>query len=128
MAAPGTQKRTASKKKSVKKPAKKAPAKAPPKAVDPLNRPVVGTWYLLDSEGKFVKMTKIAFTKYGEFTFTGSAWKSAGTYRFRDMAIQLSWTSIDGQPVKPGTMKKSVPVFEGGKLLQLDRFQYGKAP
>jgi hypothetical protein len=39
----------------------------------------------------------------------------------------LNWTSVDGQAVKPGSMKKVLPVFENAKLIQLDRFQYGKA-
>lgn len=118
-------KKVTSKKRKVVK--KKPTVKVVNKSIDPLNQPVVGTWYLLDSERKFVKMTKIIFSKYGEFTFIGSAWKSAGTFRFRDSAITLNWTSVDGQAVKYGTMKKVLPVFEGAKLIQLDRFQYGKA-
>ncbi len=118
-------KKVSAKKKKVVK--KKPVVKVVSKTIDPLNQPVVGTWYLLDSERKYVKMTKIIFSKYGEFTFMGSAWKSAGTFRFRDSAITLNWKSVDGQAVKYGSMKKVLPVFEGAKLIQLDRFQYGKA-
>lgn len=96
-----------------------------PRAIDVLNQPVVGKWFLLDSNQNPVKTTKIEFSKYGEFKFTGSAWKSAGTYRFRDGAITLHWTSVDGQAVKPGTMKKVLPV-QDARFMQLDKFRYGK--
>ncbi len=112
--------------KYVPKKKRKTVVKVVAKPIDPLNQPVVGTWYLLDSERKFVKMTKIVLSKYGEFVFSGSAWKSTGTFRFRDSAVTLNWQSVDGQPVKYGTMKKVLPVFESAKLIQLDRFQYGK--
>lgn len=120
------------KKTTVKKPAvkKKAPAKKPvivKKKVDPLNAQMVGTWWLLDSEGKPVKSTKIVFSPYSEFTFVGSAWKSAGTFTLRDGWINLAWTSVDGAAVKPGTMKKKLPLEADGTRFQIDRFRYGKS-
>ena len=123
--AKSTKKKPAKKKKPPvkKKPVVKKPA---PKPIDPLNAPVVGTWFLVDSEDKFVKTTKITFSKFGEFDFVGSAWRSKGNFRFRDGNITLSWTSIDNKPVAPGTMKKVLPVSEQNRRLQLDRFRYGK--
>lgn len=121
-----TKKRTPVKKPVVKKkvPAKKAPVVK--KKVDPLNAQMVGTWFLLDSEGKPVKSTKITFTPYSEFTFTGAAWKSSGTFTLRDGWMNLTWTSVDGAAVKPGTMKKKVPLEADGTRFQIDRFRYGK--
>jgi len=123
-----TKKATVKKKPAVKKkaPAKKKPVVFVKKQIDPLNKPMVGTWFLLDSAGKPVKTTKIAFTQYGEFTFTGSAWKSAGTFSLREGFVNLVWTSVDGAAVKPGTMKKSLPLEADGTRMQLDRFRYGK--
>jgi len=123
-----TKKKTSVKKPVIKK--KKAPAKKPvvvKKKVDPLNAQMVGTWWLLDSEGKPVKSTKITFTAYSEFTFIGSAYKSAGTFTLRDGWVNLAWTSVDGAAVKPGTMKKKLPLEADGTRLQLDRFRYGKS-
>lgn len=88
---------------------------------------MAGVWYLLDSEDKFVKTTKITFTKAGRFTFVGSAWKSEGTFTFADGTVYLVWVSVDGQAVKPGTMKKSLPVTDNATRMQLDRFRYGKS-
>lgn len=108
---------------------KKAPSKKAPvvkKKVDPLNAQMVGTWFLLDSEGKPVTSTKITFTAYSEFTFIGSAWKSGGTFTLRDGWVNLAWTSVDGAAVKAGTMKKKLPLEADGTRLQLDRFRYGK--
>lgn len=124
-----TKKSTVKKKPIVKKkaPVKKKPVVVVKKKIDPLNKPMVGTWFLLDSAGKPVKTTKISFTQYGEFTFTGSAWKSAGTFSLREGFVNLAWTSVDGTAVKPGTMKKSLPLEADGTRMQLDRFRYGKS-
>lgn len=113
--------------KSVKKAKKKPVSKKPaPKVIDKLNAPVVGVWYLLDSDGVFVKSTKMTLSKYGEFDFVGSAWRSKGTFRFRDGIITLSWTSVDNRTIPPGSMKKALPVTENCKQFQIDRFRYGK--
>lgn len=124
-----TKKSTVKKKPVAKKkaPVKKKPVVVVKKKIDPLNKPMVGTWFLLDSAGKPVKTTKISFTQYGEFTFTGSAWKSAGTFSLREGFVNLAWTSVDGTAVKPGTMKKSLPLEADGTRMQLDRFRYGKS-
>jgi hypothetical protein len=120
-------KKKSTKKKSTKKTTKKAvPAKAPVGKVDPLNAAMVGTWYTLDADGKFAKANKFVFTKTGEFNYIGPGWKSGGTFNLRDGVVTLSWLQIDGQPVKPGTVKKQIPLAE--KKFQIERFAYGKAP
>lgn len=120
------QKRKAPVKRS-KKTKKPVVKKLPPKVIDPLNAPLVGTWFLLDSEDKFVKSTKIVLSKYGEFDFIGSAWRSAGTFKFRDGSLTLTWTTVDKKPVAPGTMRKVLPVTDLNKRFQIDRFRYGKS-
>lgn len=86
---------------------------------------LVGVWYLLDSDDKFVKTTKITFTSKGEFFFVGSAWKSQGKFTLTTEGINLVWVSVDGKPVTPGSMKKTLPL-ESSTRMQLDRFRYGK--
>lgn len=124
---PGATVSQTKKKTPVKKPVVKKKAPVVVKKVDPLNAQMVGTWWLLDSEGKPVKTTKITFTAYSEFTFIGSAYKSSGTFTLRDGWVNLAWTSVDGVAVKAGTMKKKLPLEADGTRLQLDRFRYGKS-
>jgi len=126
-------KKSAPKKSVAKKTVKKAPVKkAPVKVVkkplpktDPLNLPMVGTWYTLDATGQFAKANKFVFTNAGEFNYIGPGWKSGGTFTLREGVVTLSWLQIDGNPVKPGTVKKQIPL--GEKAFQIERFTYGKA-
>lgn len=120
-------KKTISKKKKPvkKKTTKKTPVKKVTAKVDPLNAPMVGTWFTLDSEGKFAKANKFVFTKTGEFNYFGPGWKSGGTFNLRQGIVTLSWLQIDGQPVKPGTIKKQIPMAD--KKFQIERFTYGWA-
>jgi biotin carboxyl carrier protein len=114
-------------KKRKKSPVKKktTTVKKPVVKADPLNTPMVGTWYTLDSDGKFAKANKFVFTATGEFNYVGPGWKSGGTFNLREGIVTLSWLQIDGQPVKPGTIKKQIPMAE--KRFQIERFAYGKA-
>lgn len=91
------------------------------------NARLVGVWYLLDSNEAFVKSTKITFNSNGTFLFQGSTWKSTGTFYYLADHVTLIWSSVDGQPVKPGSMTKALPVTPDAKRLQLDRFLYGKS-
>lgn len=124
-------KKTSSKKKSTKKKSTKKSTKStktvkkPIVKPDPLNAPMVGTWYTMDAEGKFAKANKFVFTPTGEFNYIGPGWKSGGTFTLREGVVTLSWLQIDGQPVKPGTIKKQIPMAE--KKFQIERFVYGKA-
>lgn len=121
-------KKKSTKKKTTKKSTKKkAPVvvKKPVTKPNPLNAPMVGTWYTMDSEGKFAKANKFVFTAAGEFNYIGPGWKSGGTFNLKDGVVTLSWLQIDGQPVKPGTIKKQIPMAE--KKFQIERFVYGKA-
>lgn len=124
-----TKKKTTSKKKKktpVKKTVKKpVVTKKPVVKPDPLNVPMVGIWFTLDSEGKFAKANKFVFTAAGEFNYIGPGWKSGGTFTLREGVVTLSWLQIDGKPVKPGTIKKQIPMAE--KKFQIERFIYGKA-
>ncbi len=114
-------KRKPTPKKVVKKPAKVVTTKH----IDPLNVPMAGTWFLLDSNEKYVKSTKMVFTKFGEFDFMGSAWRSKGKFTLRNNTLNLIWTQVDGKTVAANTMKKSIPVEEGVTRFQIDRFRYG---
>ncbi|MEQ1935447.1 MAG: hypothetical protein ABL962_16430 [Fimbriimonadaceae bacterium] len=115
-------KRTAKKKKKSKKKPVVKKVVPPVKKVDPTTAPVVGTWFTIDSEGKFAKANKFVFTKFGDFAYTGPGFKSAGTFNLKAGVINLTWLSIDGQPVKPGTIKKAIPVAE--KVFKIERFTY----
>lgn len=115
-------KKTVKKKAPVKK--KVTVAKKPIPKPDPLNAPMVGTWFTMDSEGKFAKANKFVFSPAGEFNYIGPGWKSGGTFTLRDGIVTLSWLQIDGQPVKPGTIKKQIPMAD--HAFQIERFTYGK--
>lgn len=92
------------------------------------SKAMIGTWFLLDSEERFVRTTKIVFSPSGTFLFQGSAWKSTGTYQAIDDRVTLTWGAVDGQPVDPpGSMVKTLPIAENYTRFQLDRFRYGKS-
>jgi hypothetical protein len=126
------------KKVAAKKTVKKAPAKKPNTKVvlsaaeikareiqAIANKPMTGTWYLLSGDQK-VKSTRITFTPDGAFMFVGSNFKSRGIYSFSDTEITLTWLTVDDQPVKAGTMKKSFPLSRETHTLQIDKFTYAK--
>lgn len=117
-------------KKVVKKPTKKV-AKKPvvvtskPK-VNPLLAPMVGTWYTVDSAGKFVKANKFAFTKEGGFKYIGPGWSSEGTFSLAKDELKLTWTKVDNQKVaRP--FSKSIVLDPAAKQFRIERFLYGKA-
>ncbi|MEQ1822457.1 MAG: hypothetical protein ABL949_08100 [Fimbriimonadaceae bacterium] len=93
------------------------------KKVDASVTPIVGTWFTIDAEGKFAKANKFVFTKYGEFSYIGPGFKSSGKVTFAASVMNLTWLSIDGQPVKAGTIKKAIPVLPE-KTFKIDRFTY----
>src|SRR6478672_10593616 len=68
---------------------------------------VSGTWQVVVN-GKATPGTKLTFTPQGAFKFVGSGYSSCGTYKVEGDTIQLNWTNVDGQPVTPGTMKKTL--------------------
>ncbi len=114
-------------KKSIRKKKKRKPVLkkviVPVKKVVASVAPVVGTWFTIDTEGKFARANKFLFTKFGEFTYIGPGFKSSGSMSFKEGVMNLTWLSIDGQPVKPGTIKRAISVTSQ-KIFKIDRFTY----
>jgi hypothetical protein len=110
---------------------KAAPAKAPAKVVKKapvaplLLGPMVGTWTLRQGDKERLD-TKIVFRPNGTFLFTGSNFRSEGTYEFIEHAVTLKWTSVDGEPVAKDAMRKTLPLAEGEASFNINQFTYGK--
>jgi hypothetical protein len=85
---------------------------------------VSGTWQVV-ANGKSNPNMKLVLTSKGGFKFIGSNYSSSGTYKVEGDAIQLNWTLVDGQPVKPGTMKKTL-VLTPENTFTIDRFTYAR--
>jgi hypothetical protein len=85
---------------------------------------VAGTWMALAGDKPNPNM-KLIFSPKGEFKFVGPNYSSSGTYTLSDNTIKLVWTKVDGQKVKPGTMKKTLSISPSNTL-QIDRFTYAK--
>lgn len=102
------------------------PKVAAPKVI-PALVPFAGTWFPVDAAGKFQKANRFVLTSTGGFKYVGPGWSSEGTYNVGETGLNLTWTKIDGQAVKPGTVKKTFPLAEDKKSFQLDRFKYTKS-
>lgn len=85
---------------------------------------VSGTWQVIVN-GKASAGTKLIFTPQGAFKFVGSGYTSCGTYKVEGDAIQLNWSTVDGQPVTPGSMKKTLQLAPD-KTFTIGRFVYSR--
>ncbi|HVL38462.1 MAG TPA: hypothetical protein VM328_03630 [Fimbriimonadaceae bacterium] len=93
-------------------------------AVAPLQSKVAGTW-MVANDGKPNPNMKLILDKNGNFKFAGSNYSSAGKYRHVGNKIDLNWTMVDGQKVKPGQMKKTLEL-NPDNTFKIDRFTYKK--
>ncbi len=105
---------------------KKSPKKATPRSVacSPAIKPVVGTWFV-NQDGREDHDKRLVLRPNGTFAFIGTGWKSEGNFSFKDNAIILNWTRVDGSPVKPGQMHKELAMEPGGGF-HIDTYQYYK--
>lgn len=133
------------KKKTSKKTTKKKVPPKPKVKVNPALVPMVGTWFTVDSQGKFAKSNKFVFTGDGAFQYFGPGWSSSGTFSLasakvlvKDEAgnvvepektitnLKLTWLKVDGAKVaKP--FSKTMSLSEDKKRFQIERFTYGKS-
>ncbi|HXH59735.1 MAG TPA: hypothetical protein VNI20_00090 [Fimbriimonadaceae bacterium] len=82
---------------------------------------VIGTWLLNGTDVN----TKWVFYKDQKFLFKGTMSTSRGTWSTDGNKISLTWTEIDGKPVKANTVKGSYPLLEDGSW-QVDQYNYKK--
>jgi hypothetical protein len=111
-----------------KKPAHKPTVKAvtaKPVAAPVAVGPMVGTWTLREGD-KEIRYVRILFRPNGTFAFVGSSFRSEGTYRFAENSLKLAWTSIDGEPCKPGAVQHSYLLAEADGSLQINKHVYRK--
>jgi hypothetical protein len=85
-------------------------------------RNVSGTW-MVTSNGKANPNMKLIFTPKGAFKFVGSNYSSSGTYKVNGDTIELNWSKVDGQAVKPGTMHRTLNLTPENTFI-IDRFTY----
>jgi hypothetical protein len=85
---------------------------------------IAGTWQAAVN-GTPNASIKLIFTPKGEFKFVGSGYSSSGTYRVEGDTIQLHWTKVDDQPVKPGSMERTV-ALTSEDTFAIDRFTYSR--
>ena len=85
---------------------------------------ISGTWQA-SVDGKLNASMKLIFTPQGAFKFVGSGYSSCGTYKLEGDTIQLNWTSVDGQSITPGTMKRTVTLAPDNTF-SIDRFAYSR--
>ena len=85
---------------------------------------VAGTWQATVN-GKSDPKIRIAFTPKGEFKFVGSGYSSCGTYKLDGDSILLTWTKVDGEAVKPGSMTRTLTLTPDNTFA-IDRFTYAR--
>ena len=82
---------------------------------------VVGTWLLNGTD----KNTRWVFKGDDSFVFKGTMSSSKGKWSTDGKLVFLSWTEVDGQPVKANTIKGKYPLNEDGSF-QVDNYVYRK--
>ena len=85
---------------------------------------VSGTWQA-SVNGKLNPSMKLIFTPQGTFRFVGSNYSSSGTYKTEGDTIQLKWTKVDGEAVKPGTVKRTLNVAPDNTF-KIDQYTYSR--
>lgn len=99
--------------------------KAPKVVILPECKPMVGLWTLRDGEKPRLDI-KMKFTPDGHFAFLGPNWKSTGNYRIVENKLSLEWSTVDGQPIKPGVMKKDFALDATTTSFVIDKYTYYK--
>jgi hypothetical protein len=85
---------------------------------------VAGTW-MVTKDGKPNPNMKLILSPKGTFKFAGMNYSSGGNYTVSDGTIQLIWTTVDGQKVKPGTMKKRLTISPENTFT-IDQYTYAR--
>lgn len=89
---------------------------------------MVGTWTMRDG-AKPLTHIRMVFRPNGTFAFVGPNWQSAGKFKVAaDHKLSLEWSSVDGQKVAPGSMKKDFPMTEDESSFTIDKYTYFKMP
>lgn len=83
---------------------------------------IPGTWLLNGNN----KSTKFVFKSNGAFSYSGVGATSQGRWSYDDSWLKLTYTEIDGSPVKPGAIVGKYHVSDDG-VLTIDRYKYMKA-
>src|ERR1041385_3820818 len=83
-------------------------------------RNISGTWRVTNNPSM-----KLVFTPQGAFKFVGANYSSSGTYKLDGDTIKLSWTKVDGQAVKPGSMHRNV-TMNADNTFNIDRYTYAR--
>ncbi len=86
---------------------------------------MVGTWTLRDGD-KPRGDIRMVFRSNGTFAFVGPNWQSAGKFRVQEHKLSLEWSSVDGEKVAPGTMKKDFSMAEDDSSFTIDKYTYYK--
>lgn len=86
---------------------------------------MVGTWTLRNGDAPRTDI-KMFFRPNGTFAFVGPNWRSAGTFRVADHKLSLVWTSVDGEEVDPGTVKKDYAMADDDSSFTIDKYTYYK--
>lgn len=89
------------------------------------SQPMVGLWTLRDGDKPRLDI-KMKFTPDGHFAFIGPNWRSAGNFKVVDGKLGLEWSSVDGQPVKAGLMKKEFTLDAVNSSFVIDKYTYYK--
>ena len=87
-------------------------------------RNVSGTW-MVTSNGKANPGMKLVLSPQGGFKFIGSNYSSSGKYKVQGDKIELVWTKVDGQSVKPGSMKRAL-VLAPDNTFKIDQYTYAR--
>src|SRR5687768_2814707 len=89
-------------------------------------RPMIGTWTLRDASNKPLNHIRMVFRPNGTFAFVGPGWQSTGSYRIQNHTLSLEWSSVDGEKVAPGKMKKDYSMSEDDTSFTIDKYTYYK--
>jgi hypothetical protein len=86
---------------------------------------MVGTWTMRDGE-KPLTYIRMVFRNDGSFAFVGPNWKSTGKFKVAEHKLSLEWSSVDGEKIAPGTMKKDFAMAEDDSSFTIDKYTYFK--
>jgi hypothetical protein len=109
------------------KPTSKVPSQKQ-QAPSPELGQMVGTWTLRDGE-KPLKHIRMVFRDNGTFAFVGPGWQSTGRFKVaQDHKLALEWSTVDGEKIAPGSMKKEFPMTDDESAFTIDKYTYFKLP
>ena len=73
---------------------------------------IEGVWLLHGTD----RRVKFVFKRDRTFAYSGVGAASTGTWSVDEQGIRLVWSTIDLQPVRPGSIRGSYPVTPSGVL------------